>query len=210
MDELAATLLDRLIEKTMEALDPQERVDFVERLFNDMSPANQERFLRRLLRELPGEAAGSKGFGPPPEPGRARPPIMRRVVQDHFPRNIGPWRMCCRMMVTIDKATRLDTLDTARPAQVFSALGDETRVKIIKLLSTECELRVDDLTGMLDTPQSTVSHHLRVLKETGLVEAEKRGRNIYYSIAPAFDGDNQAAGAAAVPASAQEREQAGK
>ena len=34
----------------------------------------------------------------------------------------------------------------------------------------------------LDTPQSTVSHHLRILKEAWLVRAEKRGRSIFYSL----------------------------
>ena len=85
------------------------------------------------------------------------------------------------MMTEVDHASHLGAEDAARPAQVFGALADETRIRIIKLLSRS-EERVDDLTRALDVPQSTVSHHLRVLKEAGLVNADKRGRSTYYSI----------------------------
>ena len=64
---------------------------------------------------------------------------------------------------------------------MFSALGDETRIKIVKLLS-EGEQNVEDLTRLLDVAQPTISHHLRVLRENGLVQSEKRGRCIYYSL----------------------------
>jgi len=175
-------LLDRLIEKTFENMNQEERLAFVERLFTEMPTEGQERFLRRMLRGLSRAAAESDGVGAPPAewPG---PPFMRWAMQGHSPRDIGPWRTCCRMMMEVDRASQLDALDAARPARIFGALGDETRIKIIKLLS-ESERRVDDLTRALGAPQSTVSHHLRVLKEAGLVQAEKRGRSIYYSIAP--------------------------
>jgi len=42
---------------------------------------------------------------------------------------------------------------------------------------------VDELTQILDAAQSTISHHLRVLKDAGLIQADKRGRSVYYSIA---------------------------
>jgi DNA-binding transcriptional ArsR family regulator len=66
-------------------------------------------------------------------------------------------------------------------AQMFNGLADETRVKIVKLLS-KGEFTVDELVELLDVPQSTTSHHLRVLKEANLIQGEKRGRNIYYSL----------------------------
>ena len=85
------------------------------------------------------------------------------------------------MMAEVDQAAHLDRLDAARPARLFSALGDETRIKIVKLLS-EGEQNVEDLTRLLDVAQPTISHHLRVLRENGLVQGEKRGRSVYYSL----------------------------
>jgi DNA-binding transcriptional ArsR family regulator len=66
-------------------------------------------------------------------------------------------------------------------AQKFNGLADETRVKIVKLIS-KGEFTVDELVEFLGEPQSTTSHHLRVLKEANLIKGEKRGRNIYYSL----------------------------
>ena len=186
MDDLSIALLDRLIEKTFENMEQEERLAFVERLFADMSPESQERFLGRMLRRLSREEAGSAEPELPTGPGWSGPPFMRRAMEGRWPRDIGPWRICWRMMADIDRASRVDTLDTARPARVFSALADETRLKIVKLLM-ESEMRVDDLTRTLNMPQSTVSHHLRVLKEAGLVQAEKRGRSIYYSLTHPLD-----------------------
>jgi len=54
-------------------------------------------------------------------------------------------------------------------------------VKIVKLLA-KGEFTVDELVEFLGEPQSTTSHHLRVLKEANLIWGEKRGRNIYYSL----------------------------
>lgn len=186
MDELSDRLLDRLIEKTFEHMAQDERLAFVEGLFEDMSLESQERCLRRMLLALPRQGAERAGLGPPLMQGWLGPPFIRRAMEDISPRDIGPWRMCCRVMAEVDRASRLEALDTARPARVFSALADETRIKIVKLLS-EGEKHVDELARRLEAPQSTVSHHLRVLKEVELVRAEKRGRSIYYSIDPSFE-----------------------
>jgi Bacterial regulatory protein, arsR family len=182
MSELSDTLLSGLIDEAFKNLTGEERLAFVERLFARVPTENQQRLIRALVSDL---AAESGRPGPDPEIEAQLLPlgVGRR---DLPPRDIGPWRTCCRMMAEVDRASRLDGLDADRPARVFGALGDETRVRIIKLLSGG-EERVDDLTRTLGTPQSTVSHHLRVLKEAGLVHAEKRGRSIYYSIAPSED-----------------------
>lgn len=200
MDELS--ILDRLIKKTLEDMDSQERLDFIERLFTSMPPASQERVLVRLLRESPAadEDEPDEEFEPrhgsrhsfrhgPPRHGAywPGPPFMRHAMRGRFPRNIAPWRMLSRMMIDVDSADWLDALDPTEPARVFGALGDETRIKIIKVLSVEGELAVDDLTRILRIPQSTLSHHLRVLKDADLVSADRRGRNVYYSIAALED-----------------------
>ncbi len=183
MSELTDTLLKGLIDEAFRNLTGEKRLAFVERLFARVPTENQERLIRTLVGDL---AVQSGRPEPDPDDAALLPLSVPGERRDHPPRDIGPWRTCCRMMAEVDRATRLDTLDADRPARVFGALGDEKRIRIIKLLS-QGEERVDDLTRILETPQSTISHHLRVLKEAGLVHAEKRGRSIYYSIAPLED-----------------------
>lgn len=66
-------------------------------------------------------------------------------------------------------------------AKVFKALADINRLKIIKLLK-EGELCVCELTTALSTSQSTVSHHLSVLKNAGLVKERKEGKWSYFRL----------------------------
>lgn len=64
---------------------------------------------------------------------------------------------------------------------LFRALSDETRLRILKLL--ECgELCVCDIVAALDIIQPKVSFHLGVLKDAGLIKDRKQGRWIHYSI----------------------------
>ncbi len=61
------------------------------------------------------------------------------------------------------------------------ALSDETRQKILQMLREE-ELCVSDIVEAFEMSQPTISHHLSVLKNLGLVRARKEGKQIYYSI----------------------------
>ncbi|AWB88497.1 ArsR/SmtB family transcription factor [Salinibacterium hongtaonis] len=67
-------------------------------------------------------------------------------------------------------------------AKVFKALGDPSRVKLLSLIagSAEGELCACDLTEPVGLSQPTVSHHLKLLVEAGLVSREQRGRWAYY------------------------------
>lgn len=65
--------------------------------------------------------------------------------------------------------------------QLLKVLVDENRLKIIACLATG-EKCVCQLTDSLDISQNLMSHHLRVLRESGLVTDERRGRWIYYSL----------------------------
>jgi DNA-binding transcriptional ArsR family regulator len=61
------------------------------------------------------------------------------------------------------------------------ALADETRQKIMALCC--CQLvSVNDIVKKLDVAQPTVSHHLKILKNAGLVRSERRGKQILYTI----------------------------
>jgi ArsR family transcriptional regulator, arsenate/arsenite/antimonite-responsive transcriptional repressor len=69
-------------------------------------------------------------------------------------------------------------------AQLFKALGDETRLEIVGLLAADRrELCACDIEGHFDLSQPTVSHHLKVLRDAGLVTFERRGKWLYYSLA---------------------------
>ncbi|MFL5605890.1 MAG: ArsR/SmtB family transcription factor [Gemmatimonadaceae bacterium] len=64
----------------------------------------------------------------------------------------------------------------------FRALGDETRLHLLELLTTG-EKSVAELMALTELGQSLVSHHLRTLREAGLVADRREGRWVYYSIA---------------------------
>jgi ArsR family transcriptional regulator, arsenate/arsenite/antimonite-responsive transcriptional repressor len=69
-------------------------------------------------------------------------------------------------------------------ATTFRALADPTRVAIVNRLSTAGEVCVCDLTAAFELSQPTVSHHLRILRDAGLVEADRRGTWAYYRLVP--------------------------
>lgn len=68
--------------------------------------------------------------------------------------------------------------------RLLQALADPTRLSIVRELATSSETCACDLTSCCDVRQPTVSHHLRVLKEAGVVVAERRGTWIFYRLAP--------------------------
>ncbi len=68
-------------------------------------------------------------------------------------------------------------------AQIFRALSVEKRVEIVQLLA-ERTLCVGALSNLLGISAGAVSQHLRVLKDAGLVEADRRGQFIHYGLAP--------------------------
>jgi DNA-binding transcriptional ArsR family regulator len=66
--------------------------------------------------------------------------------------------------------------------RTFRALGDPARQQMLALLEEAGELCVADLAAHFAMTQPAVSHHLRILKEAGLVTADKRGKEVYYAI----------------------------
>jgi ArsR family transcriptional regulator len=66
----------------------------------------------------------------------------------------------------------------------FKALADPTRVAILSMLSCEDEVCVCVLTDQLDVSQPTISHHLKILREAGLVDATRRGTWAFYRLVP--------------------------
>jgi len=72
-------------------------------------------------------------------------------------------------------------MNSARAAQIFHALSDETRLKILERLRPG-ERCVCELTDALDAAQSRLSFHLKTLKDAGLVTDRREGRWMYYAI----------------------------
>jgi ArsR family transcriptional regulator len=75
------------------------------------------------------------------------------------------------------------TTDLARAARTFHALSDETRLALVVLLQ-DGERCVCELMESLQSAQSRLSFHLKVLKEAGIVSDRKEGRWSYYTLVP--------------------------
>jgi ArsR family transcriptional regulator len=67
-------------------------------------------------------------------------------------------------------------------SQVFKQLGDESRLKILLALAQEGELHVSALCRLLHQTQPAVSHHLTLLRMSGLVGFRRQGKNNFYRI----------------------------
>lgn len=64
---------------------------------------------------------------------------------------------------------------------IFKALGEDTRLKIVSMLFHN-EMCVDDLIKSLELSQSAVSHHVKVLRQAGLLNIRRKGKWTFYSI----------------------------
>jgi ArsR family transcriptional regulator, arsenate/arsenite/antimonite-responsive transcriptional repressor len=72
-------------------------------------------------------------------------------------------------------------------AQVFKALADPVRLRLVSLIGAHQggEVCVCELTTAFDLTQPTISHHLKVLREAGIIDSERRGTWVYYWLVPA-------------------------
>jgi ArsR family transcriptional regulator, arsenate/arsenite/antimonite-responsive transcriptional repressor len=93
---------------------------------------------------------------------------------------------CCTPMVR----EPLTEDDAKVLAGAFKALADPVRLRLLSLIASfeGGEACVCDLTGPFDVSQPTISHHLRVLREAGLIDCERRGTWVYYWVMPAALG----------------------
>ncbi len=70
----------------------------------------------------------------------------------------------------------------ARTAKVFTALGDEHRQRMLLLFDKGERLNVGQIAEVSTLSRSTVSHHLKLLREAGVLESEKVGKEVYFWI----------------------------
>ena len=90
------------------------------------------------------------------------------------------------------EATNIDIVNNVKPkmpemrtlyelSDFFKVMGDGTRIQLLWALE-ESEMCVGDLAVLLNMTKSAVSHQLKVLRVAKLVRAEKKGKNVYYSL----------------------------
>ncbi len=89
---------------------------------------------------------------------------------------------CCPGLLS----TPLDAERAAELAPVFKALGDPVRLRLLSMIASRAggEVCVCELTPAFDLSQPTISHHLKLLREAGLVDSERRGTWVYYRLLP--------------------------
>ena len=103
------------------------------------------------------------------------------VVDNGGMKNVERIEDCCEPVLQAP----LGELQAERMADAFRVVGDAARLRILSLIASKDpeESWVGELTEALGLAQPTVSHHLRVLLEAGLIEREVRGNRTYYSLA---------------------------
>ena len=94
---------------------------------------------------------------------------------------ISPGATCCAPL-----SSPLSDGDAQSLARVFKALADPARLRLVSLIAAQRdgEACTCELIEPLGLSQPTVSHHLRVLREAGLLSRERRGQWVYYRIVP--------------------------
>ncbi|MFE0511017.1 ArsR/SmtB family transcription factor [Streptomyces sp. NPDC058964] len=89
---------------------------------------------------------------------------------------------CCQRLA----AAPLDDDQAAELAKVFKALGDPVRLRLLSMIASRDggEVCVCELTPAFDLSQPTISHHLKLLRQAGLIDCERRGTWVYYWALP--------------------------
>ena len=96
-------------------------------------------------------------------------------------RKRAPGAPCCEPVVYPD----VERAQADRMAQIAKALGDPIRLQLVDVLRKHAgKVCVCELTPLFDVSQPTVSHHLKVLREAGIVASERPGLWAYYYVIP--------------------------
>ena len=103
---------------------------------------------------------------------------LKRLVESGLRGSCRPGERASQLKKRVKE---LDNLALARLEDVFSALGDKTRLKMLRLLAKE-ELCACELMTALDLTQPTTSHHLGILERSGLVASRREGRWVFYRL----------------------------
>lgn len=74
--------------------------------------------------------------------------------------------------------------DIAELAKLFKLLGDETRLRIVVHISQQGSVNVSELQELLGMSQPLVSHHLATLRAAKILDSQRRGKEMHYSVCP--------------------------
>lgn len=104
------------------------------------------------------------------------------MPRDQAPVQYHQGRFCCAPLTQ----AALSDDDAGRLAQVFKALADPARIKLLSMIGTHDggEVCVCELIEGFSLTAPTISHHLKVLRESGLITSDRRGTWIYYRLVP--------------------------
>lgn len=75
-------------------------------------------------------------------------------------------------------------MDRSQIQQISKALADETRLRIFEAISAREEMNCGEIVSLQGVTPATVSHHLKVLQEAGLIETRKDGLFVYSRVVP--------------------------
>ncbi|MFD9191630.1 ArsR/SmtB family transcription factor [Streptomyces phaeochromogenes] len=89
---------------------------------------------------------------------------------------------CCQALATAP----LDEGQATELAKAFKALGDPVRLRLLSMIASRegGEVCVCELTPAFELSQPTISHHLKLLRQAGLIDCERRGTWVYYWALP--------------------------
>ncbi|MGX1372718.1 ArsR family transcriptional regulator [Streptomyces canus] len=96
---------------------------------------------------------------------------------------IGQDAACCPSL----SDAPLDEDRAADLAKIFKALGDPVRLRLMSMIASRGEggeVCVCELTPAFELSQPTISHHLKLLRQAGLIDCERRGTWVYYWVLP--------------------------
>lgn len=137
-------------------------------------PCENEVNFSAILTSFPD---GQSGTHPTP----SIPPLIAMIINMWEHPIMHPVVECCapisREILAADQAAQL--------AAWYRVLGDPVRLRLLSLIASMGEAcAACDLVEPIGVSQPTVSHHLKVLYQAGLVDREKRGRWVYYRVVP--------------------------
>ena len=103
-----------------------------------------------------------------------------KVIQPNIEQSSNDTGCCTPALVS----PVLGAKEAQETAELFAALADPTRLIILSLLakSEQREVCVCDITASFKLGQPTISHHLKILRDADMIEGEKRGKWVYYSL----------------------------
>jgi ArsR family transcriptional regulator len=103
-------------------------------------------------------------------------------AQERVPTQLTAVLGCCEPLAR----EPLSAEQSVELSRVFKAMGDPVRLRLLSLIASNAggEACVCDLTDVFDLSGPTISHHLKVLREAGLITGERRGTWVYYRVRP--------------------------